>query len=85
MNLEVEWVLSQAEPSAGTQTKTDTFVPTQCDLNNDYTCNTYDLFIVIDEYGSKGSDLYGDANGDEKVNALDYDIVISEMTTSHLF
>jgi hypothetical protein len=50
------------------------------DLNHDNACNTFDLFIVLDTYGEQGPGLVGDLNNDNKVNALDYTLITSQIS-----
>jgi len=51
-----------------------------CDLNDDGVCNTFDLFIVLDDYGKSEKDLLGDLNHDGYVNALDYTLMTSRIS-----
>jgi hypothetical protein len=81
MTLKAGWVVErragkQADPAA----RTDSALTTTCDLNHDNACNTFDLFIVLDTYGEQGPGLMGDLNNDNKVNALDYTLLTSQIS-----
>lgn len=80
MRLEAGWVV-QRRPS-GIDQSVQSAAPstTECDLNDDGACNTFDLFIVLDSYGKEATDLPGDLNGDSRVNALDYTLMTSKIS-----
>lgn len=84
MTLEAGWVVQKILSTEARATSQAMAPPSlsDCDLNNDSACNTFDLFIVIDDYGKEGAKLTGDLNKDGKVNALDYTLLTSSI--SHL-
>ncbi len=80
MQLEAGWVVQRRPSDINQSSQSAAPSTTECDLNNDGTCNTFDLFIVLDNYGKNGLDLPGDVNGDNKVNALDYTLMTSRIS-----
>ena len=77
MTLEAGWVVQKI-----LSVKSQTIIPllADCDLNNDGACNTFDLFLVIDDYGKEARQLIGDLNHDGRVNALDYTLLTSSIS-----
>lgn len=76
MTLKAGWVVQRISPQENAASASNIM----CDLNGDNACNTFDLFIVLDTYGEKGTDLKGDINTDGTVNALDYTLMTSSIS-----
>ncbi len=51
---------------------------TSCDLNGDSTVNIYDLSIMLNNFGTSGSNVKGDCNTDGKVDVSDISILLSK-------
>ena len=49
----------------------------EMDFNNDGTVNTADLIVCLDEYGKEGVSLTCDLDNNNKVNSLDFSIMVS--------
>jgi len=79
MTLHAGWVV-QKHPHMNIQAQSAAPSIDQCDLNGDGACNTFDLFIVLDNYGKEAPNLPGDLNNDNTVNALDYTLMTSRIS-----
>ncbi|KXK11204.1 MAG: hypothetical protein UZ22_OP11002000408 [Microgenomates bacterium OLB23] len=80
MKLVAGWVVEKVATNTSPSSATTATTIVQCDLNSDGACNTFDLFVILDTYGSKGSGLNGDLNNDQAVNALDYTLMTSRIS-----
>ncbi len=80
MTLNAGWVVQRK--SSQTNSLVQSAAPSEenCDLNGDGACNTFDLFIILDDYGKNEKDLLGDMNHDGNVNALDYTLMTSKIS-----
>jgi hypothetical protein len=80
MTLKAGWVVQRRSSQTNPLLQSTAPSEENCDLNGDGACNTFDLFIVLDDYGKNEKDLLGDMNRDGSVNALDYTLMTSRIS-----
>ena len=72
------WIVEQRPGLSDFMTTEGIRVPFgEMDFNNDGTVNTADLIVCLDEYGKEGVSLTCDLDNNNKVNSLDFSIMVS--------